>query len=176
MQLNRINDTLNSGEDTVVQLCSFWISSRLFGVNILDVKEVSNDIAITPVFHAATSIEGYMNIRGQIHLVVDIRQFFGFEKNSDTANSKVVLFKQSVDEPFGILVDKMDDVISVNNSSIEERRKKKSENGDLKGSNKRNANGEMTSGVCKLQKGLLVVLNTKGILRTVESTLTTGDK
>jgi purine-binding chemotaxis protein CheW len=153
MQSSRINNTLDSGEDTIIQLCSFWISSRLFGVNILDVKEVSSDIEITPVFHAATSIEGYMNIRGQIHLVIDVRQFFGFEKNYDTVNSKVVLFKQSVDEPFGILVDKMDDVISVNYSSIEERRKKKNENS-----------------VCKLHKGLLVVLNARGILQTVEST------
>ena len=170
MEQTRITNTTKNGDNDKIQLCSFWISSRLFGVNILDVKEVSNDIAITPVFHAATSIEGYMNIRGQIHLVVDIRQYFGFEKNANNANNRVVLFKQSVDEPFGILVDKMDDVISVDVSLIEERRNKKNENSDFKGSDKRTAYGEMTSGVCKLQNGLLVVLNAKGILQAVENT------
>jgi purine-binding chemotaxis protein CheW len=154
-----------------IQLCSFWISSRLFGVNILDVKEIGNDIVITPVFHAPSMIKGYMNIRGQIHLVIDIRSFFGFGDHEIGAQSRVVLFKSSVDEPFGILVDKMDDVVTVDLTSIEEQRKKKSIDEQYMSDDRRCRSGEMAEGVCKLKKGLLVVLNTRGILAEVDAVI-----
>ncbi len=78
--MNTEMSSRTSGTGLSMKICSFRLSDRLFGVNILDVKEVNSDIEITPIYHARDSIRGYMNIRGQIHLVVDLRTEFGFSR------------------------------------------------------------------------------------------------
>ncbi|MBF0525581.1 MAG: hypothetical protein HQK56_10850, partial [Deltaproteobacteria bacterium] len=42
------------------QFCSFWLSGRLFGVDILDVKEINSEITFTPIFHASKEVKGYV--------------------------------------------------------------------------------------------------------------------
>jgi len=151
-------------EQKTVQLCSFWLSDRLFGVNITDVKEINNNIILTPIYHAPEAVSGYMNIRGQIHLVLNLCTLFGFEKRDITEESKVIIFKQNVDEAFGILVDRIDDIVSIHSDTIEERRtgEKTGESGNEK--NRRKASSELTEGICKLDKGLLVLLNAYKLL------------
>ena len=150
-------------------LCSFWLANRLFGVDIQDVKEINNEISITPVFHAPMVISGYMNIRGQIHLVIDLRKMFGFQATPLHGENRVILFKSKVEEAFGVLVDRMDDVIHVDPSQVEERRKSRSykEDNTSKGE-RRKTHEDLTSGVCKLEKGLLVVLNSKAIFSSIK--------
>ncbi|MBD3316181.1 MAG: hypothetical protein GF344_10365 [Chitinivibrionales bacterium] len=145
-----------------VQLCSFRLSGRLFGVDILDVKEVTEETDVTPIAHAPRAVKGYMNIRGQIHLVVDLRTIFGFSQRRSVQRGKVILFKPRVDEPFGVLVDEVGDVETVERSSIEERRGKSK--GPLGGEERRKANAGVSVGTCKLEEALLVVLDARGIL------------
>lgn len=152
----------NLSEDKM-QLCSFRLAGRLFGVNIIDVKEVNSEIEITPIFHAGESIRGYMNIRGQIHLVVDLRTEFGFDQGEIGADSKVIIFKQSVDEPFGVLVDSIGDVVEVEASEISDRREGEFES-EGKNSDKRKARNALCEGVCPLNSELMLVLNARGIL------------
>jgi purine-binding chemotaxis protein CheW len=152
-----------------VQLCSFWLAGRRFGVDILDVKEINDRIRITPVFQAPEAMRGYMNIRGLIHLVLDLRAIFGFEHAEPGHDTRVILFKSTVDEPFGVLVDRIDDVVEVRTDSIRERRKK-GEAASGVAANVRKADAELTMGVCTLEKGLLVVLNARGILKSIDVT------
>ena len=66
-------------EDTEMhRFCTFRLSDRLYGVNINDVKEINTEISYTPIFHATEEIKGYINIRGQIYLLLDLRKIFGF--------------------------------------------------------------------------------------------------
>ena len=150
-----------------LQLCSFRLAGRLFGVDILKVKEINNDIRITPVYHAPPAVAGYMNIRGQIHLVVDLRKIFEFPGKVVDQDSKVIIFKPSVDAAFGALVDKVADVVTVSRSRIEERRDAKKEVPD-KWAERRVADRALTEGVCKLDKDLLVILNAAEILKVIE--------
>ena len=61
------------------QFCTFWISGRHLGVDVLDVKEINSEINLTPIFHAPKEVIGYVNIRGQIYLILDLRLILGFE-------------------------------------------------------------------------------------------------
>lgn len=150
-----------------MQFCSFRLAGRLFGVDILDVKEVSDELRITPIAHAPTEIAGYMNLRGQIHLVVDLRKVFRFESADFTDESRVVIFKATVDEPFGVIVDSTDQVVKVTKERIEERRKTGDDvPADVQ--ERRKAAVELTQGVCKLDRDLMVVLNARGILSTIQ--------
>jgi len=143
---------------------SFLVNGRLFGIEILHVKEITSELAFTPVFHAPKEIKGYLNIRGQIHLVVDLRILLGFEsKNIDNDNC-VVLFKDEVGEFFGVMVDKIGDVIEVDESLIEYHNDKENiltNELDL-------LKAKIVLGVCKLEGRLMEILNTKEILEIVE--------
>ena len=150
----------------LVQLSTFRLAGRLLGVNILDVKEVSDDIMITPIHHAPSKIRGYMNIRGQIHLVVDLRAEFGFESDELSMKKKVIIFKQTVDEPFGILVDSIGDVVEVDVNAISQRRSTERQDTDNTSFvEKRQANQNLCEGVCPLDSEVMLVLNARGILQ-----------
>ncbi len=95
------------------QVVAFRLDGRLFGVDIRDVREVNEEVAVTRIHHAPGYVSGYLNIRGQIHLVVDLRPEFGFVSAPTSTSSRVVIFKNSVDAPFGILVDSVEDILEI---------------------------------------------------------------
>ncbi len=149
-----------------LRFCSFRLAGRLFGVDILDVKEISSELHITPIAHAEAAIAGYLNLRGQIHLVVDLRRLFRFDPFQLTESSRVVIFKPAVDEPFGVIVDSTDEVVTVTRDRIEERRKA-GEVLTAEQLERRKTSADLTQGVCRLEKDLMVVLNARGILSTI---------
>jgi purine-binding chemotaxis protein CheW len=151
--------------NSTMQMCTFRMANRLFGVNILDVKEVNENTNVTPIYHAPPDICGYINIRGQILLVVNLRETFGFDQRHKTEaiSGKVVVFKPSVDEPFGIMVDEVCDVVSIEQNRIVDRRAGES-NTDGATRELRRAKDGIVMGVCPLDKELLLVLNARYIL------------
>lgn len=151
-------------EELNTKMTTFRLAGRLFGVNILDVKEVYSDIEITPIHHANKKIRGYMNIRGQILLVVDLRTDFSFDDNHVDSQSRVIVFKDTVDEPFGILVDSIEDVVTINRDEIKDRRSGEKGVAELENLEKRKARNELCFGVCPLDKELMLVLDSRAIL------------
>ncbi len=147
------------------QFCTFWLSERLFGVNILDVKEINPEVAVTPIFHAPEEVRGYVNIRGQIHLVLDLRLLLGFEKGTITRSSRIILFKPTAGQAFGVLVDQIDDVKEVEEHLIEDYRIAEPTSADLNEQDKRKQ--ELIIGVCQLQEILLVILQARNFLKVL---------
>ena len=137
--------------------CTFWLSGRLFGVDILGVKEITSKVEFTPVFHASLHIRGYVNIRGHIHLVINLKRLLGLEHSDNNhLSGRVILFKTKIGESFGVLVDSIDDVVRVSENQIEESRMISDQNLN-DGLDTRD--NELITGVCKLQDNLLVILN-----------------
>ena len=165
--LNGAGDSKDIDEETVVTVkqsaadnrrdfCTFWLSGRLFGVDILGVKEITSKVEFTPVFHSPTFIKGYVNIRGQIHLVINLKRLLGLETSDETdLSGRVILFKTNIGESFGVLVDRISDVVRVSEEQIEENRTSDQNLND--GLDARD--NEIVTGVCKLKDNLLVILN-----------------
>lgn len=152
--------------DDVLQFCSFRLAGRLFGVDILDVKEITSELRIAKVSHAADEIAGYLNLRGQVHLVVDLRRVFRLAPAEPGEFSRILIFKPSVDEPFGILVDATDEVVTIASGQVEERRHA-GEVLPAEMAERRKAHPDLTGGVCRLDKELMVILNARGILPVI---------
>ena len=106
-------------QSSIIKFVTFWIHDELFGVDILDVKEVTPVMKITPIFHAPDEVRGYVNIRGEIHLVINLRFLLDLPQHEITAETRIVIFKPTIAEPFGILVDRVGDVLEVDSGSIE---------------------------------------------------------
>lgn len=150
-------------ESSLYRFCTFRLSERLYGVDIKDVKEINTEVNFTPIFHAPEEIKGYINIRGQIYLLLDPRKLFGFADKKIDETSRVVLFMPHVGEPCGVLVDSIEDVVTVDGKMIENRRQKEQKVSE--GIERRAA--DVGEGVCKLQKELLIILSAERLLKSV---------
>lgn len=145
------------------QFCTFQLADRLFGIDILDIKEITQEAQYTTIFHASKQVQGYVNIRGQIHLVLNMRQMMGFERRELDSESRIIIFKPRAGEAFGILVDRIGDVVEVDEETIEERRN--DEQVTKEGQERRNVSLGM--GVCKLEDDVMVLLNSRRFLSTM---------
>ncbi len=147
-----------------IQFCTFHITGSLFGINILDVKEIQIPTVFTPVLHAGGEVRGLVNIRGQVHLVIDLRVLLGFDREKVGKSHRIVLLKPHVGESFGILVDSVGDVAELHEDEIEQM------NGDHAALAESGLRGspELIKGIGKLRSSLLMVLNAKALLEKVE--------
>lgn len=158
-----------SAEAIKRQFCTFRLSERLFGIDILDVKEVTLPAATTPVPHTPDAVRGYVNMRGQIYLVLDAHPLLGLDPIEINDRTRMVLFKGSVGDSFGILVDSIEDVAMVRSDQIEDRRRKDRNLPD--GSDRRQMGNSLVIGVCKLPDELLIVMDARGLLPALEQQL-----
>ena len=147
----------------LLRLCTFRVSGRLYGVDIRDVKEINTEVRYTPIFHATQEIKGYINIRGQIYLLLDLRRIFNFKEKEADENSRVVLFMSEIGDLCGILVDSIDDVVTVDEELIENRRKSDRDAPE----NQERRGADVGEGVCKLDDELLIVLSARKLVQLV---------
>ncbi len=149
------------------QFCTFWVAGRLYGVDITDVKEVNAECEFTPVFLAPPEVKGYVNIRGHIHLIIDLCTLLGFKSIDKTDSSRIVLFKPDVGDSFGVFVDRVGDVVAVAHDNIEIQSVIQTGKEELA---ENPAIGiDLTAGVCKLDKELMVILNAGKVLAAMQA-------
>jgi purine-binding chemotaxis protein CheW len=146
--------------------CTFRLHGRLLGVDILDVKEVTAETTYTPVAHAPDEVLGLVNIRGHIFLALDLRRLLGMPADHLTSDSRLLLFKPSVGNSFGVVVDEISEIVTAEASDIE----------PYSGNEHETAAGnvqrvDLIDSVCKRGTELLVVLNPRRFLGLVEQNL-----
>jgi purine-binding chemotaxis protein CheW len=146
--------------------CTFRVDGRLFGVDILDVKEVTAETTYTRVAHAPEEVLGLVNIRGHIYLALDLRRLLGMPATQVTSDSRLLLFKPSVGTAFGVVVDEISEIQTVDSDRIEAFTRIDHE---AAATNVRRVN--LIDAVCKLAGELLVVLNPRRFLAVVEENL-----
>ncbi|MFC1746472.1 chemotaxis protein CheW [Candidatus Riflebacteria bacterium] len=162
----RKEDMLMHVEDTL-EFCTFWVGGYLYGVEILDVREINTETKLTRIFHAPDEVMGYVNLRGQIFLILDLGLLMGYEKKTEILSSnRLVIFKPEVGESFGVLVDRIDDILDVPVSQFELTNPSSGTGNGLK-----HSDVGIIKGVCKLGGKLLVVLDSRKIYASVESKL-----
>lgn len=146
------------------QFCTFQISRHFYGVDILDVKEIIDEIALTKIHHAPEEVLGFINIRGHVYLVIDLRTLLSFDKKEIDESSRVLLFTSDVGEAFGILVDNIGHMVEVDEKKIEFRNQ---DDNQLDNSDKRINSLEI--GACKLDGRLLVILEARKFLDVIKN-------
>ena len=139
-----------------VPYCTFRLAEHLFGVPILDVKEVNAATLFTVVPHAPAEVCGYVNLRGWIFLVLDLRLMLGLEPGEVKPDSRLVLFKPEVGESFAVLVDQIGDIVRLDSDHIEQDRPSDTLRADL------------ITGVGKLENELLIVLEPRRFLGAIK--------
>lgn len=146
--------------------CTFRVDGQLFGVDILDVKEVTTETTSTRIAHTPEEVLGLVNIRGHIYLALDLRRLLGLREAQGATDSRLVLFKPVVGAAFGVIVDEISEIHSVATTHIETY--SSTDHESLISQLRR---VDLIAAVCKLPEELLVVLNPRRFLGIVEQNL-----
>jgi purine-binding chemotaxis protein CheW len=95
-----------------MQYATFLIDGLLFGIEVPEVQEVVAFQQMTAVPLAASSVEGLINLRGQIALAIDTRCVMGLPARAAGAPSLNVVVR-SEEGIASLVVDDIGDVVDV---------------------------------------------------------------
>ncbi len=102
---------------------TFALGGESYGVGILQVREIIRPTAITPVPQMPPHIQGVINLRGKIIPVLDLRARFGLAAPPANDRSCIVVVQvktnASAGALTGLLVDAVDEVVSLSEKDIE---------------------------------------------------------
>ncbi|HVS36502.1 MAG TPA: chemotaxis protein CheW [Gemmataceae bacterium] len=142
--------------------CTFHLGEGLFGLDATLVQSVNLPPPLTPLPQAPDAVRGYANLRGQIHLVLDLKRLLNLGATDCTADTRLVVFKAVLGDPFGVLTDRVAGVAALRPDQIEGSRLSEADS----------ASDGLVCGVGKFEGELISLLDAGKILPAVEKSLT----
>lgn len=111
-------DTLEQNQ-ALVRWVTFRLAGELYGINVMQVKEVLKQTEVSPVPGAPNYVLGIINLRGNVVTVIDTRRKFGLEHKDADDSMRVVIIESDQQMVIGLLVDSVAEVVNLNNADIE---------------------------------------------------------
>ncbi|MBQ9239402.1 MAG: chemotaxis protein CheW [Treponema sp.] len=112
------------GEDAQLQLVTFQLGVELYGVDIMNVKEIVKIQNVRPIPNAPYYVEGIINLRGEIIPIIDLHKRFRLRKLEETdeygefEGGFIIL---NIDNnKIGIIIDRVARVVQVMQSAIQD--------------------------------------------------------
>lgn len=153
-----------SAEPVSELYCSFWLEGRWFGVPAHCVREVHAPVAITPIPGAPRTVVGYVNLRGQLFLVLDPCELLAGCCGDDTSDAHLVVFKSTAGEAFAIQAGRVGEIVAVRPDQVDVPKPlaegPRYDGDDLDGST-------VVVGHAKMDSGLLMLIDPKRLLPAV---------
>ncbi len=137
---------------------TFHSRERLYGIDILSVREIIRAFDITDVPRSSAHVRGLINLRGQVVTIMDLAVRLGMDRPALTDRSHIVVLKPLAtpgvpQDPVGLLVDSIGDVIEADAAITE-----------TPPANVNEVEDRFLSGVVKTDAGLLVLLKLTDLL------------
>lgn len=101
------------------QLCTFHVGSLLLGLDVLSIQEVIRSPQLARVPLAPATIEGLLNLRGQILTALDLRRLLGLSAAANRPASPMLMILRLQQGQVALLVDRVGDVIEVGEDTFE---------------------------------------------------------
>lgn len=132
---------------------TMWLGEQIFGIPVLMVRDVLRGQRIAKIPLAPPEIAGSMNLRGRIVTVIDLRERLGLPPIEYGSKTMSVVVEHR-DELFSLLVDSVGDVMSLPVAQFEKSP-----------ANLTHRWREVSTGIYKLKKDLLVIIDVSSLLR-----------
>jgi len=142
------------------QFLTFMLNTEIYGINILNIKEIIDYGNITRVPMMPEFIAGVINLRGSVVPVVDLALRFLEQPSKRTKRSSIVILEVKFEEQkmeIGITVDEVNEVLNILSGEIEPA--------PSFGTKIRT---DFISGMGKINDQLLVLLDIENILSVAE--------
>jgi purine-binding chemotaxis protein CheW len=106
------------GTEVSFELACFEVGDRLYGIDVLQIREIVRWLEVTPLPMAPRLIEGVVDLRGRVVPVVDLSRALGGEPVARSDSARIALL-EAEDLVFGLRVDAAVDVLSVHAADVE---------------------------------------------------------
>ena len=143
------------------QLVTFHLGEELYGVNIMDVKEIVKLQNVRYIPNAPYYVEGIINLRGEIIPIIDLHKRFKIQSSiSETDENSIdggFIILKIEGSQIGIIIDKVERVVSVKAEDVKEPPQMLSGIGS-----------EYIEGVIREDHGYLIMLNIRKLFNAKE--------
>jgi len=146
--------------DSKKQLVTFNLGEELYGVNIMDVKEIVRVQAIRAIPNAPTYVDGIFNLRGEIIPIISLHKRFHLRKMITSEEDELLSGFVIVDidgMKLGIIIDRISRVVTVEKEEIQPPPQMFSGIG-----------AEYIQGVVHQNEGYLIILNIRDLFNPKE--------
>lgn len=147
-----------------IKLIVFQLKEKEYAIPVNQVNSIEKVIHITRVPGVAPYVKGVINLRGVVTPIIDLRRRFDIQEEPYTDSTRVIIAGFD-DLEVGLIVDTANDVIDVNVNCIEPQP-------DVVGVKE----AEYISGVVKLDRRLLILLDLKRVLNPNELRINYGNE
>lgn len=152
---------VNMAGESQFQLVTFHLGEELYGVNIMDVKEIVRLQNVRVIPNAPFYVEGIINLRGEIIPIIDLRKRFKLQemaRPTDDIEIEGGFIILNIDgNKIGIIIDKVERVVSLSMEDVKEPPQMLSGIGT-----------EYIEGVVREKEGYLIMLNTRKLFNAKE--------
>lgn len=100
-----------------VELACFELRGRLYGVDVMQIREIVRAQEVTPLPRAPELIEGVVDLRGAVIPVVDLGRALGGAPVSEGPGTRIAVLEVD-DMAIGLRVEAAVDVLSVGSDSL----------------------------------------------------------
>lgn len=137
---------------SVLKVIAFQLGENEYALPIQQVQSIEKLIPITRVPRVVSYIKGVINLRGVVTPIIDLRKRFGLPEKEYDDGTRIIIATLNEME-VGFIVDGANDVLDVSEDLIEPP---PAVMGEIE--------PEFITGVVKLEKRLLILLNLEKIL------------
>ena len=129
------------------------IGIEQFGIDIKYVDNIVRMQKITRVPKAQKFFRGVINLRGEIVPIMSIRRKFELDDDEITDKTRIIILKPEQQEPIGIIVDQVKEVLSLEAENIEKIQ-----------SDQKDEKSKYINAVGKYNGNLISILNINGVI------------
>jgi purine-binding chemotaxis protein CheW len=161
--MQQVGSSSDAGEarlDEAGQYLTFKLGGKIYGLAILNIKEIIEYGEVTEVPMTPDFISGVINLRGCVVPVIDLSQRFSGEPIKHSKRTSIIILEvKSADLSIevGVTVDMVNEVLDINSSEIEAAPSL----GDQ-------IQTSFISGMAKIDDKLLILLDIENVLSTDE--------
>ncbi|HPE36487.1 MAG TPA: chemotaxis protein CheW [Spirochaetales bacterium] len=108
--------------DALMQLVTFQLGEELYGMDIMDVKEIVPSMEIRTIPNAPSYVEGLYNLRGEIIPIINLHKRFHLKKPASMEDDALLSGFIIIDlggMKLGVIIDRVDRVVSVEYSAVQ---------------------------------------------------------
>ena len=142
------------------QLVTFQLGEELYGINIMDVKEIVRVQAIRAIPNAPSYVEGIFNLRSEIIPIINLHKRFHIRKIEESEDDELLSGFVILDidgMKLGVIIDRVSRVVTIEKDDIQPPPQMVSGIG-----------AEYIKGVVRQEKGYLIILNIRDLFNPRE--------
>nr|WP_321497808.1 chemotaxis protein CheW [uncultured Methanolobus sp.] len=108
----------NGPTDELLQMVVFQLGGEEFGVEIMKVQEIIRMPEITQIPQSPEFVEGVINLRGKIIVVINLDKRFNLASKEVDAHSRIIVVEIGTNV-VGMIVDSVNEVLRIPRSSVD---------------------------------------------------------